>query len=85
MMGYEAETEKELKKSDIRTLLEAIITPERCRTEDVESVVEKCGASVRKFARRKDETRQRSKVTGGLAFSESLLPLELGNHCVLEA
>ena len=43
MMGYEAETEKELKKSDIRTLLDAIITPERCRIEDVESVVEKCG------------------------------------------
>ena len=85
MMGYEAETEKELKKSDIRTLLEAIITPERCRIEDVESVVENCGARVREYARRKDETRQRSKVTGGLEFFESLLPLELGNHCVLEA
>ena len=84
-MGHEAETEKELKKSDIRTLLEAIITLERCRIEDVESVVEKCGARVRVYARQKDETRQRSKVTGGLAFFESLLPLELDNHCVLEA
>ena len=84
-MEYEAETEKELKKSDIRTLLEAIITPERCRIEDVESVVEKCGASVRKYARPKDETRQRLKLTGALAFLESLLPLESDNHCVLEA
>ena len=54
MMGYEAETQKELKKSDIRTLLEAIITPDRCRIEDVAGVIEKCGASVRKYARRKD-------------------------------
>ena len=68
MMGYEAETGKELKKSDIPTHLEAIITPERCRIEDVVGVVEKCGASVRKYARRKDETRQRSKLTGALAF-----------------
>ena len=43
MMVYE-ETGKELKKSDIRTLLEAIITPERCRIADVAGVVEKCGA-----------------------------------------
>ena len=82
MMGYEAETENELKKSDIRTFLEAISTPERCRIENVEDVVEKCGACVRKYARRKDETRQRSKLTGALAF---LSPLELDNHCVLEA
>ena len=77
-MGYEAETEKERKKSDIRTLLEAIITPERCRIEDVEGVVEKCGASVRKYARRKDETRQRLKLTGGLAFFESLFATGVG-------
>ena len=40
MMEYDAETEKELKKSDIRTLLEDIITPERRRIEDLAGVVE---------------------------------------------
>ena len=68
MIGYEAETVQELMKSDIRTVLEAIITPERRRIEDLAGVVEKCGAFVRKYTRRKDDTRQRSKLTRDLAF-----------------
>ena len=68
-----------------RALLKTIISPERCKIAELTAVIEKWEASVRKCERRKDEKGAKLKLTGDLKIAafESLLPLELENHLVL--
>ena len=68
-----------------RSLLKIIITPERCRIEDLVGAIKKWEASVRECERRKDENDERLKLVGDLRMTvfESLLQQELENRLVL--
>ena len=69
-----------------RSRLKIIITPERCRIEDLVGATEKWEARVREYERRKDKNDERLKLVGDLRMTvfESLLQQELENRLVLK-
>ncbi len=65
-----------------RALPKAIISPERCKLDELARMIEIWEASIRKYERRKDAKGKKLYLTGDSAF-ESLLPVELENHLAL--
>ena len=62
----------------------AIITPQRCKLENVSAMIVKWESSVRKNEQRKDEQSEQIKLTQDpkMTTFESMLPYELQNHLV---
>ena len=68
-----------------RALLKQIISPEKCKMEELIGVWERWEEQVRKYEKRKDEKGERLKLDTELKMTafELLLPADLENHLIL--
>ena len=68
-----------------RALLKQIISPERCRLDQLVGCWERWEEQVRKYERRKDERGQRLRLDQETKMSafELMLPIDLENHLIL--
>ena len=68
-----------------RALLNAILTPNRSKIEDLPQALEKLLDSIRLYERRRDSTGARTEISDDIKISviERLVPVELEKHLVL--
>lgn len=68
-----------------RALLNAILTPNRAKIEDLPQALEKLLDSIRLYERRRDSTGARTEISDDIKISviERLVPVELEKHLVL--